>query len=181
MSALVFIGPSAVGKSSVGRLVAKMLSYRFIDTDACIEDRCGVPISWIFELEGEPGFRAHETRLLESLDDTRRTVLATGGGMVISANNRSMLRRMGLVIYLSADVQLLAERIGKSRDRDRPLLSGGDPLPRLQAMMAQREPLYNYLADIRMQTGDSKSPLETAGRVMERLRADYPQLVGDGG
>lgn len=177
MPGLVFIGPSAVGKSSVGRLVAKMLSYKFIDADAEIERRCGVPVSWIFELEGEQGFRAHETRFLESLGELHGMVLATGGGMVASERNRHILGNLGVVVYLSASPEQLAMRIGN--DKNRPLLQGDNRRQIIESMMAKREPLYNSLADIQLPTSDSKSARETAGRLMDMLRENYPQFAGD--
>lgn len=139
------------GKTTVGRLLAKRLDKTFIDTDHEIEKRTGVNIPLIFELEGEAGFRARESAVIEELAQQQNIVLATGGGAVLSAQNRSNLRRNGTVIYLRAKVEDLWQRT--RHDRNRPLLQTADPQAKLKELFAQRDPLYREVADIIVDSG----------------------------
>jgi shikimate kinase len=139
------------GKTTVGKLLAKRLNKSFIDSDHEIEKRTGVNIPLIFELEGEAGFRARETAIIEELVGQKNIVLATGGGAILSQQNRDNLSRHGSVIYLRARVEDLWQRT--RHDKNRPLLQTADPQARLQELFAQRDPLYREIADIIMDSG----------------------------
>lgn len=143
---MVLVGLMGAGKSTIGRQLAKRFSWDFLDLDREIENRTGVKVSVIFELEGEQGFRDRETRLLEELANGPQRVLATGGGVVIRPENRTLLRQMGSVIYLDVAPEVLFERT--RRDANRPLLQVPDPLGKLKELHAQRDPLYRDAADI---------------------------------
>lgn len=139
------------GKTTVGKLLARHLNKVFIDSDHEIEKRTGVNIPLIFELEGEAGFRAREASVIEELSGQKNIVLATGGGAVLSQQNRDNLSRNGTVIYLRARVEDLWHRT--RHDKNRPLLQTADPQARLQELFAQRDPLYRAIADIVMDSG----------------------------
>lgn len=139
------------GKTTVGKLIARHLNRPFIDSDHEIEKRTGVNIPLIFELEGEAGFRAREEVVIEELTGQKNIVLATGGGAILSRRNRDNLRRNGTVIYLRAKVEDLWQRT--RHDKNRPLLQTADPLAKLKALFAQRDPLYCEIADIIVDSG----------------------------
>ncbi|QEL63800.1 shikimate kinase [Oryzomicrobium terrae] len=134
------------GKTTVGRLLARRLHKRFIDSDHEIEARTGVAIPVIFEIEGEDGFRRRESQTIADLTQERSVVMATGGGVVLNPENRACLRRGGFVVYLAVSPELLFERT--RHDRNRPLLQVADPLARLKELHAQRDPLYREVADL---------------------------------
>ena len=98
---VVLVGPMGAGKSTIGRMLAKELGYRFLDSDRIIEERCGANIPWVFDVEGEDGFRQRETAMLAELADYSQTVLATGGGAVMKEENYAHLKRDSVVVYLS--------------------------------------------------------------------------------
>ena len=148
---IFLVGPMGAGKSTVGRQLGKTLKKEFLDCDKAIEERTGANISLIFELEGEEGFRKREQAMLHELTERDDIVLATGGGAVLSEENRARLMSRGFVIYLDAPVELLIERT--SRDRNRPLLQTDDPAKRIEEIMSVREPLYRQVADAVVQTG----------------------------
>jgi len=148
---LYLVGMMGAGKSTVGRLLARRLKLRFLDCDREIERRCGVRVPLIFDIEGEPGFRARETQVLEELTALRGIVLATGGGAVVSAQNRRRLAENGTVIYLRARPEDLYNRV--RHDRNRPLLATPDPLRRLRDLHAERDALYASIADLVIDTG----------------------------
>lgn len=143
------IGPMGAGKSAIGRLLAQRLRCRFLDSDRALEERTGVDIARIFDLEGEEGFRIREEAILQELTQHPGVVLATGGGAVIRESNRVCLRERGTIVYLrtSVDTQLV-----RTRHSDRPLLQTKDPRARLQELMQARAPLYEMLADITVDT-----------------------------
>lgn len=153
---LILIGMSGTGKSTIGRLVANKLEYEFFDTDAEIEKRTGVQISWIFELEGECKFRERESEVLRDLTKRNRIVLATGGGIVLREPNRALMRNRGQVICLTAPVDGLLERIGTARTR--PVLQREETVEKaLVRMQSERNPLYESVADMSFETyGHSK-------------------------
>ena len=122
---VVLVGPMGAGKSTIGRMLAKELGYRFLDSDRIIEERCGANIPWIFDVEGEDGFRQRETAMLDELSNEMGTVLATGGGAVMRAENRGLLKKNSVVIYLKTSIDQQVERTRK--DRNRPLLQNDDP------------------------------------------------------
>ncbi len=134
------------GKTTVGRYLAQRRSLQFIDVDLELEERTGVDIPYIFEKEGESGFRAREEALLEELTQREGIVLATGGGAVMREANRRCLAARGLVIYLFTEVEQQWRRTRKSRNR--PLLQEGNPKKKLKELMAIRDPLYRSIADL---------------------------------
>ena len=140
------------GKSTVGKQLAKALGRDFYDSDKEIEKRTGVSISWIFEMEGEAGFRLREQKVIDELTELKNIVLATGGGAVLAEQNRRALRSRGYVIYLSASVEQLLRRTNK--DKNRPLLQTDKPKDTITDLMAERAPLYQDVADIELRTGD---------------------------
>jgi|SRR5690554_1837957 len=153
------------GKSTIGRQLAKRLHRQFYDSDREIEKRTGVSISWIFEMEGESGFREREQKAIEELTALDGIVLATGGGAVLTEANRQYLKR-GKVVYLAASVEQLYRRT--SRDTSRPLLQVGNRRQQIKQLMAQRDPLYREVADIVLQTGD-QSVTRTVNAVLKQL------------
>lgn len=150
MDKLILIGPMGAGKSSIGRRVAEMLGLPFHDTDQAIQARAGVGIDFIFEKEGEAGFRRREEKVLAELLDGEPAVIATGGGAVLSAANRERMRNGGTVIYLEATVEWQLART--RRGQHRPLLDTTDPATRLSEILAEREPLYRECATITVST-----------------------------
>ena len=145
-SNIFLIGPMGAGKSTIARQLAAALDKEFVDADRELEAHTGVGIPLIFEYEGEAGFRERESQLLAELVMREGIVLATGGGVVLSARNRAHLAGRGLVVYLDAPVELLVARV--SRDRNRPLMQTGDPKSTMQEIMRVRDPLYREAADI---------------------------------
>jgi len=139
------------GKSTVGRLLARRLKRNFYDSDEEIERRCGVRIPVIFEIEGEAGFRARETQIIAELCVLENAVVATGGGAVLAEENRRIIAARGVVVYLHARVPHLWQRV--RHDRNRPLLATADPQKKLDALYAERDPLYREVADLVVDTG----------------------------
>ena len=148
---LYLVGLMGAGKTTVGRLLARRLKLRFLDSDHEIERRCGVKVPVIFEIEGEAGFRSRESQAIAELTTLESIVLATGGGVVISGENRRLLAASGTVVYLCARPEDLYERV--RHDRNRPLLATPDPLARLRELYAERDPLYRAIADLVVDTG----------------------------
>jgi len=148
---LYLVGMMGAGKTTVGRLLARRLKLRFVDSDHEIERRCGVKVPLIFDIEGESGFRARETQTLAELAGLEGIVLATGGGTVLAEENRQRLAARGTVIYLRATPEDLYERV--RQDRNRPLLATPDPLGRLRELYVHRDPLYREVADVVVDTG----------------------------
>ncbi len=154
------------GKTTIGKYLADHLKLRFADTDTEIEARTGADIPWIFDVEGEEGFRDREEQVVEEMTGWDGIVLATGGGVVLRPNNRRVLAARGFVIYLYATVKEQVKRT--QRDRRRPLLQGGDPKEILTELMAERDPLYREIADHVIET-DSCSPRTVAQRLVREL------------
>ena len=163
---LFLVGPMGAGKSAVGRQLARMLHLAFHDSDEEIEARTGVDIPFIFEKEGEDGFRKREAAVIDDLTDQEGIVLATGGGAIVDPGNRNFLGARGFVVYLytTVDQQLARTR----RGRQRPLLENGDPRQVLETLMAHRDPLYREVADLIVET-DGRKVKAVANEILERL------------
>lgn len=140
------VGPMGSGKTTLGRRTAKLLGLRFIDCDQEIEDRTGVSVSLIFEIEGESGFRERESALLRELSEVPGLLVATGGGAVLREENRRLMRASGLVVWLRTPVSHQVARL--RRDRTRPLLQIPDRADLLRQLAAERNPLYTEVADL---------------------------------
>jgi shikimate kinase len=151
---IYLVGPMGSGKSAVGRILARLADAPFLDSDAEIEKRTGVDISYIFEREGEPKFRQREKEAIEALTAIEPLVLATGGGAILLPENRDLLARRGCVVYLITSVEQQAHRV--SHARHRPLLTNVDPEAKLRQLMAEREPLYSSVADLKVSTDGRK-------------------------
>ncbi|MBV1888777.1 MAG: shikimate kinase AroK [Proteobacteria bacterium] len=162
---IFLVGPMGAGKSTIGRMLAKRLNLEFKDSDHEIERRTGADISWIFDVEGEDGFRRREMEVIDELTQRKGIVLATGGGAVLRPENREKLRARGDVVYLRLSVAHQAARTAK--DRSRPLLQGDNPRQVLDDLFRERDPLYREVADLVIHT-DSK----TAKAVTEQVVAE---------
>jgi len=152
MQNLILIGPMGSGKTTVGKQLAKRTRMDFVDSDHMIEDRCGVSISTIFDIEGEDGFRKRETKMLQELCDRSGIVLATGGGAITSEENRILLRKSGFVVYLKTSIETQLARTQKTQNR--PLLENVDIADKLSELMHQRGALYEQEADLVVMSGD---------------------------
>jgi len=148
---IFLVGLMGAGKTTVGRQLARRLGKRFFDTDQEIEQRTGVRVAVIFEIEGESGFRAREAQALQLLTAEDDIVLATGGGVVLDPANRARLAHRGFVIYLRAQPRDLYLRT--RHDKSRPLLQTGDPLARLEELHQIRDPFYQEVSDLIVETG----------------------------
>jgi shikimate kinase len=153
---LFLVGMMGAGKSTIGRLLARRMKRPYIDSDQEIEQRCGVSVPVIFDIEGEPGFRAREAQIIAELAEREGIVLATGGGAVLDAESRRRLAARGTVVYLHALPADLHERV--RHDKNRPLLATADPLAKLELLYAERDPLYREIADIVVDTGRQSAP-----------------------
>ncbi|WP_296216786.1 shikimate kinase AroK [Pseudomonas sp. UBA2684] len=172
MRNLILVGPMGAGKSTIGRLLAKELRLPFKDSDKEIEQRTGADIPWIFDVEGEVGFREREQAVIAELCELDGLVMATGGGAVLRAENRAALRQGGRVVYLHASVEQQIDRT--SRDRNRPLLRTADPGKVLSDLLAIRDPLYREIADVIVET-DERPPRLVVQEILERLDALPPR------
>ncbi len=161
---IFLVGPMGVGKTTIGRQLAHLLGYEFIDSDREIEQRTGASIPWIFDMEGEEGFRRREHAMIDELTMRKAIVLATGGGAVIKPENRDFLKQRGIVVYLKAELDELLART--RNDKNRPLLQTEDPRARLQALIAQREPWYIETADIVFDTQHQN--IKSAAKTLQR-------------
>lgn len=163
------------GKSTIGRHLAELLHKQFQDCDHVIEERTGAPISLIFEIEGEAGFRKREAAALDELTQQNDIVLATGGGAVLLPENRQVLRDRGIVVYLCAPLETLVERTQK--DRNRPLLQNTDRRAKLEEILRVRDPLYRETAHVVVHT-TRRSPLTVAREIMSKFEelADHEDV-----
>ena len=164
-SNIFLVGPMGAGKSTVGRQLAKSLGRDFYDSDKEIEKRTGVSIAWIFEMEGEAGFRLRERKVIDELTELKNIVLATGGGAVLAEENRRALRSRGYVVYLSASVEQLLRRTNK--DKNRPLLQADKPEDKITDLITERTPLYKDVADIELRTGDQSIQYVVSGLIKQ--------------
>ena len=148
---IFLIGPMGAGKSTIGRTLAKELKLEFYDSDEVIEERTGADISWIYDVEGEEGFRRREQKVIEELTQKSNIVLATGGGVIMTPENRNALAGRGTVIDLKTSLQQQYERT-KRDSPTRPMLQTPDLEGRLEMLRDEREPLYEDLADVSFDT-----------------------------
>ncbi len=152
---IYLVGPMGAGKSTIGRVLAAELHLNFRDSDRVIEERTGANIPWIFDMEGEEGFRDRESTVLAELAKEQDIVIATGGGIVLREPNREIMKASGYVFYLTASIDQLVERT--ARDKKRPLLQVDNPRQKIIDLLAMRDPLYREAADFIINT-DRRSP-----------------------
>ncbi|PNL90178.1 shikimate kinase AroK [Aggregatibacter aphrophilus] len=164
---IFLVGPMGAGKSTIGRQLAQLLSMDFVDTDAEIEERAGADISWIFDVEGEAGFRKREERIINELTQRQGIVLSTGGGAILSKESRNHLSARGIVVYLETTVEKQYQRT--QRDKKRPLLQDvEDPRQVLEDLAKVRNPLYEEVADITLPT-DEQSAKVMATQIIDLI------------
>lgn len=169
---IILVGPMGSGKSAVGRLLAQRLGLTLVDSDAEIEARTGVDISYIFEREGEAGFRVREAEVIDEITQREGLLVATGGGAVLDPQTRERLRDRGCVVYLrtSVDQQLARTR----RNSLRPLLMNPDPRGTLERLMHERAALYEEVADVTVDT-DGRKVATVVGEILRQLESARSQ------
>jgi shikimate kinase len=172
---LFLVGMMGAGKSTVGRTLARRLNREFFDTDRVLIERTGVPITTIFEYEGEAGFRARERSVIAELAARDNAVIATGGGAVLDGESRSLMRERGTVIYLRAKLDDLWERT--RRDTSRPLLATPDPRATLAELLEARDPLYTSCAHLVVDTG-AQSVHTLVSRILDQLGGSAEAATG---
>jgi len=170
---IFLVGMMGAGKTTIGRALARRLALEFIDTDRELVERTGVPVATIFEIEGEPGFRRRESAILAEMAVRSGAVVATGGGAILAAENRAVMRGHGTVVYLRARLESLWERT--RRDTNRPLLATADPRGTLAMLLEQREPLYLEAAHLVVDTGP-----QSASALVARLAAQLRERAEPG-
>ncbi|MEW9809059.1 MAG: shikimate kinase AroK [Candidatus Symbiodolus clandestinus] len=164
---IFLIGPMGAGKSTIGRQLALQLNMTFYDTDHEIELSTGADISWVFDIEGEEGFRQREEKIINLLTEKQGIVLATGGGAVISRETRNRLSARGAVVYLATTIDKQLSRT--QRDKKRPLLRGCVSRSSLENLAKERNPLYEEIADFTVQT-DQQSAKVVANQIIDLLK-----------
>lgn len=175
-SNLILVGPMGAGKSTIGKRLAEQFGLEFFDLDHEIEARTGASVALIFELEGEQGFRQREATQLAELLAGENRLVSTGGGTVLSEENRRLIRNSGYVVYLHATVAQQLRRL--ERDRQRPLLASGDRRARLEELARQRDPLYAEVADLDV-AGENLSVANAAERIGAELGRRWLRRDGD--
>lgn len=164
---IFLVGPMGAGKSTIGRQLARQLHLEFFDSDSEIERRTGADIAWVFELEGEEGFRAREEKVIEELTEATGIVLATGGGSILSKESRNRLSARGIVVYLQTPIEKQLART--QRDKRRPLIAEAeDPRAVLEDLASQRDPLYEEIADVVVRT-DEQSAKFVVDKIIEQV------------
>jgi len=163
---IFLVGPMGAGKSAVGRQLARTLHLTFMDSDDEIESRTGVDIPFIFEKEGEAGFRKREAAAIDDLTKIDGVVLATGGGAIVDAQGRSHLGGRGFVVYLHTTVEQQFART--NRGRERPLLENGDRREILESLLEVRDPLYREIADLVVET-DGRKVHSVANEIIQQI------------
>ena len=164
---LFLVGPMGAGKSTIGRQLADELKLDFFDTDQVIEQRTGADISWIFDVEGEDGFRSREAKVIDELTKQKNIVLATGGGAILNPENRNRLAARGTVVYLKTSIEQQMERT--NRDKRRPLVQAhAEDKIDLKDEMVSREPMYEEIADVVIET-DGRTVRSVAVEVVKSL------------
>lgn len=164
---IALVGFMGTGKSTVGHLVAGMLRFDFVDTDELIERKAGRRITEIFTSEGEARFREYEKEVVQQLKAYTRTVISTGGGLVVNPENLASIKTHALVVCLWASAETILNRVGHQSHR--PLLQGPDPLKKIEELLAQRGPIYKQ-ADVLL-SSQLRSPREVAQHVVHEFRA----------
>ncbi|EPF80639.1 shikimate kinase AroK [Acinetobacter rudis] len=163
---IYLVGPMGAGKTTVGRHLADFLDRQFLDSDHEIERKTGANIPWIFEKEGEVGFRQRETTVIDELTNKSGIVLATGGGVVTQAANREFLKQRGIVIYLYTPVEIQLQRT--YRDKNRPLLQVENPAEKLSSLLTVRDPLYRDVAHYIIETNQGAAR-DLAQRILQLI------------
>ena len=163
---IYIVGPMGAGKSTIGRHIAQQLHLDFFDSDSEIERRTGAEIAWVFDVEGEDGFRVREASVIEDLTEKQGIVLATSGGSIISKDVRNKLSARGLVVYLETTIDKQLART--QRDKRRPLLQTDKPRQVLEDLAAIRNPLYEEIADITVRTDEQSAKL-VAKEILDKL------------
>ncbi|MCE0493965.1 shikimate kinase AroK [Vibrio salinus] len=157
---IFLVGPMGAGKSTIGRYLAQQLHMDFVDSDTVIEERTGADIAWVFDVEGEDGFRKREETVINELTEQQGIVLATGGGSVKSKDNRNRLSARGIVVYLETTIEKQLART--NRDKKRPLLQTDSPREVLESLAGERNPLYEEIADVIVKTDDQSAKVVAA-------------------
>jgi shikimate kinase len=165
-SNIYLIGPMGSGKTTIGQRVAKRLAMDFLDCDRNLEKQTGASVNLIFDVEGESGFRERESKMLKILTSRQNLLLATGGGTVLKKENRELLKRTGLVVYLQTSVSQQLQRL--RLDRTRPLLQEGDRQQKLTRLAAARNPIYEEMADL-VFPSRNRGPKITARHLAEAI------------
>lgn len=163
---IYIVGPMGAGKSTIGRHIAQQLHLEFFDSDSEIEERTGAEISWVFDVEGEEGFRVREAGVIEDLTTKQGIVLATGGGSILSKEVRNWLSARGLVVYLETTIDKQLART--QRDKRRPLLQTDKPRQVLENLAEIRNPLYEEIADLTVRTDEQSAKL-VAKEIIDKL------------
>lgn len=163
---IFLVGPMGAGKSTIGRHLAQQLHMEFYDSDTEIEERTGADISWVFDVEGEEGFRLREEKVINDLTEKQGIVLATGGGSISSKESRNRLSARGIVVYLETTIEKQLART--QRDKKRPLLQTEQPREVLEALAQERNPLYEEIADFVVRTDDQSAKV-VANQIIELL------------
>ena len=165
---IILIGPMGSGKSTIGNIIARRLHREFQDSDHFIEERTGVDVARIFDVEGEQGFRERESNALNELLSENNRVIATGGGSVLRQQNQQLLKQKGYIVFLDTTVNQQMQRL--QRDKKRPLLQTENPRERLESLLLERRPIYLDLADL---------AIKTDKRMARRLAADIINQLPD--
>ena len=163
---IFLVGPMGAGKSTIGRHLADELHLEFFDSDHEIERKTGADIAWIFDLEGEDGFRKRELEKINTLTDKQGIVLATGGGSIVTPAVRNRLSARGIVVYLQTTIDKQVART--QRDKRRPLLQNDDPETVLRTLADSRNPLYEEVADYVVDT-DDQSARSVANQIIQKI------------
>lgn len=163
---IFLVGPMGAGKSTIGRHLAQQLHMEFFDSDTVIEERTGADIAWVFDVEGEEGFRVREENVINDLTEKQGIVLATGGGSIKSRESRNRLSARGIVVYLETTIEKQLART--QRDKKRPLLQTEQPREVLEALAEERNPLYEEIADYVVRTDDQSAKV-VANQLIELL------------
>lgn len=163
---IFLVGPMGAGKSTIGRHLAQQLHMEFYDSDTVIEERTGADIAWVFDVEGEEGFRVREEKVINDLTEKQGIVLATGGGSILSKESRNRLSARGIVVYLETTIEKQLART--QRDKKRPLLQTEQPREVLESLANDRNPLYEEIADFIVGTDDQSAKI-VANQIIELL------------